>query len=105
MLTKDTSIEDHVPNLREVFVPAVAEYAAKLMVLKGENKPDEGEFRAKFLADFDNIYSKGKVTTKVADWAENATASIGGLKSKPSKVGIAREYAARLLELPDNQLK
>src|SRR4051812_48720404 len=98
-------MEDHMPNLREVFVPAVADYAAKLLVLKGENKPDEEEFRAKFLADFDGVYSKGKVTTNVVDWAANATVKIAGLKGKPSKVGIAREYAARLLDLPDNQLR
>lgn len=105
ILTKDTSIEDHVPNLREVFVPAVADYVSKLLVLKGDNKPDEEEFRAKFFADFDSVFSKGRVTTKVIEWAEKAAISIGGLKSKPSKVGIAREYAAMLLELPDNQLK
>jgi predicted ATP-dependent endonuclease of OLD family len=104
-LTKDTSLEDHLPNLREVFVPAVADYASKLMVLRGENKPDDDEFRQKFLADFDKTYDKGKVTTKVMDWVAKATAEIAGMKSKPSKVGIAREYALRLHEFPHAQLK
>jgi hypothetical protein len=80
MLIKDTSIEDHMPNMRDVFVPAVADYAAKLLALKGEIKPDEAEFTAKFLADFDAAYNKGKVTTKVIEWAATAMDKIAGLK-------------------------
>jgi predicted ATP-dependent endonuclease of OLD family len=104
-LTKDTSIEDHMPNLREVYVPAVADFVGKLIPLKGGNKPDEADLREKFLDHFDKTYEKGKVTTKVSEWAAKAAADIGGLTSKPSKVGIAREYAMRLLAFPDGQLR
>ena len=104
-LTKDTSVEDHIPNLREVFVQAVADFAAKLVVLKGDVKPDVQEFRAKFLDDFDKSFDKGRVTTKIMDWVTRSTADIAGLKSKPSKVGIAREYALLLQELPEAQLR
>ena len=100
-LTKDTSIEDHVPNLREVFVPAVADYTAKLVTTRGGNKPDDEEFRRKFLDHFDGVYERGKVTNKVADWAIRAAMELGQLPTKPSKVGIAREYVARLTALPE----
>lgn len=104
-LTKDTSVEDHIPNLREVFVPAVADYTAKLMTLQGANKPDEQEFRAKFLANFDESFEKNRVTTKVLEWAFKAAKELGGLTQPPSKVGIAREYALGLTALPNEQFR
>jgi predicted ATPase len=104
-LPKDTTVEDHIPNLREVYVPAVAAYTANLMTLKGENKPDETGFLAKVTEHFDKSFEKGKVTVGVAEWAAKAAMEVGTLTSKPSKVGIAREYANRLMDLPDSQLR
>lgn len=102
-LKDETTIEDHVPLLRDIYVPAVAGYVSRLMALEGETKPDEKEFAEKFLADFDEKF-KGKVTTHVAEWAAGAALQLGKIK-KPSKVGIARDYASRLLELPDEDFK
>lgn len=104
-LSNETSIEDHIPMIREVYVPSVAAYVGKLTVIAGNAKPDKVEFENKFLQDFDTKFEKGKVTHSVAQWAANAAKSIGGISGSPSKVGIAREYASRLLEFSDDQFK
>jgi len=104
-LPKDTAIEDHVPMIREIYVPAVATYVAKLMVLDGKTKPDEVQLEKDFLSHFDKKFEKGKVTQGVAEWAASAATDIGGVEGKPSKVGIAREYAIRLLELDNREFK
>ena len=104
-LSSGTSIEDHIPLVRELSVPAVAAYIGKLMVMVGKAKPDEKELEEKFVESFDAKFEKGKVIQGVADWANSAASEIGEIKGKPSKVGIAREYATRLLELPDDEYK
>jgi len=104
-LSSGTSIEDHVPLIREVYVPAVAAYVGKLMVMLGKAKPDEDQLDELFMKSFDARFEKGKVTVGVANWADTAAQEIGEIKGKPSKVGIAREYASRLLDLPDDEYK
>lgn len=104
-LSDGTSIEDHIPMIREVYVPAVAAYVGKLMVMAGKTKADESELAEKFLTSFDDKFEKGKVTKGVAEWANEAARAIGEIKGKPSKVGIAREYAVRLMDFPDSEYR
>lgn len=104
-LSNGTSIEDHIPHIREVYVPAVAAYVGKLMVMLGKAKPDETKLEEKCLKSFDATFEKGKVTQGVAEWANAVSQEIGEIKSKPSKVGIAREYATRLLDWPDAEYR
>ena len=54
------------------------------------------QVQASFLEHFEN----GKVTSGLAEWAMKAGKKIGLPKSKPSKVGIAREYCHLLIEAP-----
>jgi predicted ATP-dependent endonuclease of OLD family len=104
-LAKDTAIEDHMPMLREVYVPALAAYVARLMEIEGKVQPDQGQLTQRFLDDFDIKFEKGKVTQNLSDWADAAAGTIGGISGKPSKVGVAREYAARLLDCDNNDFK
>lgn len=105
LLSNGTSIEDHIPMIRDLYVTAVANYVGKLLVMQEKAKPDEKEFEEKFRADFDSRFEKTKVTHEVANWASEAAKNIGGLSNKPSKVGIAREYATLLLQVPNDEFK
>ncbi|MGH7136477.1 MAG: TOPRIM nucleotidyl transferase/hydrolase domain-containing protein, partial [Pirellulales bacterium] len=105
VLTKETVIEDHLPMLREAYVPALAKYVAKLMVLEGKAKPDEEQLMQSFLENFDAKFNRGKATSHVADWAEKVATEIGGLARAPSKIGIAREYASLLMQMDNADFK
>ena len=81
-LSSGTSIEDHIPMIREVYVPAVAAYVGKLMVMVGKTQPDEEKLEEEFAKSFDDKFEKGKVTQGVAKWAEEAAKSIGEINGK-----------------------
>lgn len=98
-LAKDTTIEDHIPMIREIYVPALASYIANVMVGQGQPKPDDDDFRAKFVKSFDERFGSDSSPKGVADWAAESAKELGKLKKPPSKVGIAREYATRLTRL------
>jgi predicted ATPase len=105
-LPDGTTIEDHIPMLKECFVPAVAHYVGNLMVeLEAKAKPDEEEFKATFILDFEKAFEDNKVTKGLAEWVNRVAREIGGLKEPPSKVGIAREYSARLLEIANEDMR
>ena len=102
-LAQNTAIEDHLPFLEAVFVPAVANYVHKMLCFRGK-KPDAlPEFESAFLASFNEKF-KGKSTYQLAEWV-NEVASDNGFPDQPSKVGIAREYADILLNADDKKLK
>lgn len=98
-LTNNTTIEDHLPSVDDLYVRAVAKYTKQLLEDRGIEKIED-EFVEKFKHNFKEKYAEGKVTTDVATWAKQAAMEIGELDSPPSKIGIAREYA-HLLEDAD----
>jgi predicted ATPase len=89
-LTKETSIEDHVPFLDDSYVSAVAEYVIALREDAGKG-PDK--VREKLKASFGATFPKASTTVGVAAWARNEGRILGELDSYPSAVGIARAYA------------
>lgn len=105
-LLKDTTVEDHLPCIRELFVPAVASYVAKVgTTLETITKPDDASFKDRFIKHFDLRFSEGKVTQNIWAWVEEAAKETGKLPSAPSKVGIAREYAALLFDMPNDKFR
>lgn len=99
------AIEDYVPMVEELFVPAVASYTASLVSLQTDNTPDAGEFETRFQEHFKKTIGNEDAKVNLVDWSQTAALEIGKLKSPPSKVGIAREYANRLLEMPAKDFK
>jgi hypothetical protein len=88
-LPKDCEVEDHLPMLEEVYLPALAAYTSKLT----QPAADQGDLETKLR----NSYAaRGK--TNIDKWSEAAVKEITGV-TKISKIGLAREYAARLSEL------
>lgn len=97
VLQHQTEIEDHLiaPSL---YVSAVADYAASILVSQGKSKLDTDDNRAKFAESFDQYNKKlSGGLTGVADWANSAAKDISGIDS-PSKVGIAREYSLQVAD-------
>jgi hypothetical protein len=76
-----------------------------LLATAGEVPPDEKEFEAIFRSSFNAKFGDEKSLTGVAEWAAHSGKEFGKLKSAPSKIGIAREYATKLLEMNDAQFK
>ncbi len=72
LLTADTAIEDHLPMIAEVYVPAVANYIGKLLEMTGKNKPDLTELSSKLQRAFEEAFDKGKVTQGIAEWTNGA---------------------------------
>lgn len=100
LLVDGTSVEDHLIAVGTLFVDAVATYTAKLMAGAGQPAPDMESLRKQFRKSFSETHSADKVTSNVSAWAAKAAMEIGGLSSAPSKVGIAREYAMLLQDVP-----
>ncbi len=105
LLTADTSIEDHLPMIAEVYVLQWRTILASYLKMTGKNKPDLAELSSKLQRAFDEAFGKGKVTKGIAEWTNGVSKVHSELSGKPSKVGIAREYAALLMELPDEDFK
>jgi hypothetical protein len=97
-LTKDTTVEDHLPHLREAFVPAVSRYIAA--VREDQGLAEIANLDKKLASSFDTRFPKPNLTVGVAEWARSEAVSTGGLASEPSSVGIAREYGLILDEDP-----
>ena len=95
-LDEGKAIEDYLPHLEAVFLPAVASYVAEITGRKIGSEAYE-QNKVKFEQSFEN---RDK-TESVINWAMNEGKRIGGLKNPPSKVGIARIYCAKLAEVED----
>ncbi|QDT34278.1 ATP-dependent nuclease [Thalassoglobus polymorphus] len=104
-LTTDTSIEDHVPMIKEIYVPAVAAFVVKVLSFLGETPPNEESLKDKLLEDFNDKFDKEDTVVEISKWTNDVAVRIGGLKKKPSKVGIAREYATRLIDIDNREFK
>lgn len=96
-LLEDTTTEDYLPLVAELYPRAVAEYVLKLVETAGQKIEKPDDFRADFRTSFRERFEEGKVTRNVAAWASDAGKKLGKLENAPSKIGIAREYV-RLLE-------
>ena len=101
-----TTIEDHLPAAGGAYVNAVARYVACVVATLGKGRPtrDEIEERLRKAAESES-YSGNKVTAGIADWAIEKAREIAGLQSKPSKLGIAREYVYSLTAATANSYK
>jgi predicted ATP-dependent endonuclease of OLD family len=100
MLKDGNAIEDYLPNMPDLFIRAVALYCAKLKTDVGEVVRTE-DLRPVLQESFQAIASE----TSAADWLRNNVPSIVGLSGPPSKVGVAREYAILLQELPIDEFR
>ncbi len=97
LLAEDTTIEDYLPLVGELYVKAVAEYVIKVSETQGDHRD---ALREKFRKSFRESFEEGKVTKGVASWASTAGQKLGELDGPPSKVGIAREYVSLLHAAP-----
>ena len=93
-LLSGTTIEDHLPLLEELYVPAVAKYVGDVLATTGNPPENPSELERRFVLSFKERFN-AKVTAGVADWASKASQDLTGLEG-PSRVGIAREYVQRL---------
>jgi hypothetical protein len=92
-LTAETTIEDHLPMLRTLYVQAVSEYLYKLGILsKNRKTSDLSKLSQTIQADFEKTFPDSGKEKGVAAWADMVGAQHFGLPEYPSKVGIAREY-------------
>ena len=93
-LDEGLTTEDYLPAAGRLYPEAMARYVGGLVETMGE-----GRTRAQVSADVEAAAtaagSSGDVATSgIASWAVAKGKAAGGLKSNPSKVGIAREYIA-----------
>ncbi|MBX3495590.1 MAG: AAA family ATPase [Parvibaculum sp.] len=87
-LAKDKTIEDYLPGFDDVFIPTVAEYAARTFGV------DREVIQEAIVSALKDESEQAKRIDVVLD----ATKKAAKLGDKPSKVGIARDYAHALLE-------
>ena len=112
-LIEGTTIEDYLPASGTTYIDAVAGYVTEMLDtvgngrLSGNSKDIRKELRASAAS---KGYSKDKVSAGIADWAITEAQNLAELKSKPSKLGIAREYvkllsASTVANFSDSQLR
>ena len=94
---KDTSIEDHIPLVSELYVRAVAEHVAKVLEDTNQDRVGVEALAERLRKSFKDEYKDATTTTSITKWVNRMVKEIGGFK--PSKVGIAREYVQLLTEL------
>jgi predicted ATP-dependent endonuclease of OLD family len=99
VLREGTTIEDYLPNLGDVFVEAVASYVQKIA---GDMKHglDTSQVNDSVRKSFESRFGEDASPKGVAAWIEDEVTNLASLTSPPSKVGIAREYATLLQDLP-----
>jgi hypothetical protein len=95
-LLEETTIEDYLPLVGELYVRALADYVSKVRESHGAPVTNADDFRHEFRKSFREAFEEGKVTKGVAAWAASAGQKLGGLEDAPSKLGIAREYISLL---------
>lgn len=122
-LPEGTTIEDHLPLAKELYVQAVANYVIDVMK-EGERPPrHEEELQKKFKRSYTEFaeagekkgqeelgeHKKGPKLKKdanlgIATWAEEAAKELGGFTEGVSRIGIAREYLRLLEDTADSKL-
>lgn len=88
-LSDGTTLEDHLPAAKRLYLEAVVAY---LQQIAGLNDADDKALRA----SFDQRFGKNEPIHGLVDWTRGDAAAIAGLDGKPSSVGIARAYAMLL---------
>ena len=92
-LEAGTTVEDYLPAAGERYVNATARYVNGVIATLGAAGPTSEQVFAKFKEMVEESkLAADKQTVGVAEWALKAGKQVGKLKSKPSKIGIAREY-------------
>ncbi len=94
--------EDYLPSAGQHYVDAAADYAAGLA-----ETLQTGVTRAVVKEKFEAAavageLSAGKLTSGIAEWALKIGKQAAKLKSKPSKVGIARQYIEQVAQMTFN---
>ena len=92
------TIEDYLPLAESFYPEAVARYSAKLINdYRSDADADElNVVRDRVRASFEENFGSHPISG-IAAWGQKVCQELSGL-SKPSKVGIAREYVALLDE-------
>jgi len=85
VLSKDSTIEDHLLGVNDIFVRAVATYISKI------TKGDLSDILPKVASSY-----KAKDKAGVAAWSREVGTGVANLVGEPSPVGIAREYSLLL---------
>ena len=99
ILKQGTTIEDYLPDSGMTYIDAVAGYITQFLDTIGSEKTStnnediQEKLREAAAAEG---YSKDKVSDGIANWAIKKAQELAGLESKPSKLGIAREYVKLL---------
>lgn len=87
------AIEDHLPFVEELYLPAVASYTARI----AESEKKKPKTADELLAVLRKEFAKRQGDEPgLASWALSLVASEAHLDEKPSKVGVAREYVDAL---------
>lgn len=98
VLTSGTSIEDHLPMVRTLYVTALINYLEKLENIKpAGSRVDAPDFVEKIRQSFNKHFPDPGKEKNVAGWASGVGEDLFQLPKDPSKVGIAREYVDLLL--------
>lgn len=105
MLTEGTSIEDHLPNLPDLFVKAVALYCGKLKADATGNSLNQEDLLPAVRESFDARFNSNASIKGIAGWLTQDVPGALGLNGSPSKVGVAREYAILLNDVPKDEFK
>ena len=90
ILIAGTTIEDHLPMLRTLYVQAVTDYLYKIG--GNERVSDYSKFSEAIRADFDGTFLESGKEKGVAAWSNSVGTRLFQLPEDPSKVGFAREY-------------
>ena len=106
MLAKDTTIEDYLPASGKTYIDAVSGYVVRIIDTLDAENPSIEEFKEQFQeAAREAGYSAEKMSVGIANWAIDKAEELAGLESKPSKLGIAREYVECLKSTPKDTFK
>lgn len=102
-LANGTTLEDHLPLAKTLYVEALGIYLAKILDDKGK---EHGDLAAELTASFERRFGgpKGGMMG-IASWAREEGQRLGNLAKPPSSIGIAREYAALLESADEADLK
>ena len=100
ILSKGTTIEDHIPLSGQLYREATTKHVAAV----SENV-DKKAIRLLIEKSFTEEFGdESKVTNGIAKWARVTGKEAGELTEEPSSVGIAREYSLLLADAPAESL-